>query len=301
MDELRSAFGARLQENVRMADYTTAQVGGTVPGLISVHTIEELVDSATCLWRFSVPFILLGSGSNVMVSDKGLNKIVLHNRAHNLRIDTKSDSPAVSAESGTILGTVARQSALRGLSGLEWAAPVPGTVGGAVYGNAGAHDGNMQTSLKMAKILHKTKGIQEWPVEELNYQYRSSVLKRENLPVVVLSAEFNVLRTSRDEAWAKIDTFQKRRKETQPPGASMGSIFRNPPGDYAGRLIEASGLKGRRIGRAMISPKHANFIVNLGGAAAQDIWDLIKIVQDTVHEKFGIDLVPEIELLGEFN
>ena len=301
MDELRDTFGARLQENVRMANYTTAQVGGTVPGLISIHSIEELIDSATSLWRLSTPFILLGSGSNVLVSDKGLNKIVLHNRAHNLRIDTKLDPPAVSAESGAIFGTVARQSALRGLSGLEWAAPVPGTVGGAVYGNAGAHGGDMQTSLKMAKILHNTEGLQEWPVEKLSYQYRSSVLKRENLPVVVLSAEFNVLESSRDEAWERINTFQQRRRGTQPPGASMGSMFKNPPGDYAGRLIEASGLKGRRIGRAMISPKHANFIINLGGAAAQDIWDLMKIVQDTVQKKFGVELVPEIELLGEFD
>jgi UDP-N-acetylmuramate dehydrogenase len=158
----------------------------------------------------------------------------------------------------------------------------------------------MRHSLKMAKILHAKEGIQDWPVEKLAYQYRSSILKREQMPVVILSAIFNVVKSSREEAWEKIKTFQTHRKETQPPGASMGSMFKNPSGDFAGRLIEAAGLKGRRIGRAMISPIHANFILNLGDASAQDIWKLMKIAQDTVKEKFGIILEPEIELVGKF-
>lgn len=301
MRELRNRFGPRLQENVRMADYTTARVGGPAPGLLSIHTLEELTETSQVLWEMSVPFIILGSGSNILVSDEGLDKLVLHNRAHNLKIDTKSEPPFIYAESGANLGTIARQSALRGLSGMEWAAPVPGTVGGAVYGNAGAHGSDMAQSLKMAKILHKTKGMQDWPVKKLDYRYRSSILKREKLPVVVLSATFNVVKTSREEAWKKIKEFQAHRKSTQPPGASMGSMFKNPPGDYAGRLIEEAGLKGRRIGRAMISPIHANFILNLDGAKASDIWELMKIAQETVEQKFGIILEPEIELIGDFD
>ncbi len=301
MDALREAFGAKLQENVSMANYTTARVGGSVPALISTHTVEDLADTALTLWRLSVPFIILGSGSNILVSDQGLDAVVVHNRAHNLRIDTKSDPPSIEAESGAILGTVARQSALRGLSGMEWAAPVPGTVGGAVYGNAGAHGSDMKASLKMAKILHKTEGKADWPVEKLAYTYRSSVLKREKIPAVILSATFSAVPSSREEAWERINTFQAHRKETQPPGASMGSMFKNPAGDYAGRLIEAAGLKGRRIGRAMISPIHANFIINLDGATAQDIFQLMKVAQETVKEQFGVELEPEIELIGEFN
>jgi UDP-N-acetylmuramate dehydrogenase len=301
LQELRDRFGPKLHENVSMANYTTARVGGPALGLISINTLEALVEAAQALWEMRVPFIILGSGSNILVSDQGLSQIVLHNRAHNLKVDTKSDSPSIYAESGANLGTIARQSAMRGLSGMEWAAPVPGTVGGAVYGNAGAHGSDMAESLKMAKILHKTKGIQDWPVEKLAYRYRSSILKREKLPVVVLSATFNAVKTSREEAWEKIKEFQAHRKSTQPPGASMGSMFKNPPGDYAGRLIEAAGLKGRRIGRAMISPIHANFIINLEGAAAKDIWRLMTIVQETVEEKFGIHLEPEIELIGEFD
>ena len=299
--KLSKVFGSRLHEQVSMADFTTARVGGPVPALISINTLDELAASASSLWEIGIPFLILGSGSNVLVSDKGLDRIILHNRSHNIEIDTKSDIPIIYAESGAILGTVARQSALRGLSGMEWAAPVPGTVGGAVYGNAGAHGSDMAESLNVAKILHKTKGIEDWPVEKLAYEYRSSLLKRENLPVVILSAIFKANRTSREEAWEKIQTYQAHRKNSQPPGASMGSIFKNPVGDFAGRLIEAAGLKGHRIGNAMISPIHANFIINLEGASANDIRALMKIAQETVNNKFGIFLEPEIELLGDFN
>lgn len=301
IEELNQRFGAKMHENIKMANFTTARVGGRVPALLSLNTLEDLIAASQTLWQDDVPFIILGSGSNILVSDKGLDVVVIHNRAHNIKIDSKSDSPTIYAESGAILGSVARQSALRGLSGMEWAAPVPGTVGGAVYGNAGAHGSDMHASVKMAEILHKNKGIEVWPVEKLAYLYRSSVLKREKLPVVILSATFNVTRSNREETWERINTYQSHRKETQPPGASMGSTFKNPPGDYAGRLIEAAGLKGRRVGRAMISPIHANFIINLDGATAQDIWTLIKIAQQAVMEKFSIYLEPEIEVLGEFD
>ena len=301
LEKLREVFGGALQENVAMSNYTTARVGGPVPALIAIHTLEDLTQAAQTLWSLEVPFSLLGSGSNILVSDHGLDKVVLHNRAHNLRIDSKSENPTAVAESGAILGTVARQTALRGLSGMEWAAPVPGTVGGAVYGNAGAHGSDVASSLKVAKILHAKQGVEDWPVEKLAYQYRSSILKREKMPVVILSAVFTLTQTSREEAKAKISEFQSYRKGTQPPGASMGSMFKNPADDHAGRLIEAAGLKGKRIGQAMISPVHANFIVNLEGARAQDIYQLMNLAQETVREQFGVTLEPEIELIGEFD
>lgn len=283
-----------------MAHYTTARVGGPARALVSINDLDEMVNAAQALWDMSIPFTVMGSGSNILVSDEGLERVILHNRAHNLRIDTKSDQPSIEAESGAILSTVARQSALRGLSGMEWAAPIPGTVGGAVYGNAGAHGSDMAASLKMAKILHAKKGIEDWPVERLAYQYRSSILKREPMPVVILSATLYATRSTREEAWERITTYQAHRKSTQPPGASMGSMFKNPSGDSAGRLIEEAGLKGRRIGRAMISPIHANFIINLDGATAEDICKLMRVAQDAVKAKFGITLEPEIELVGHF-
>jgi len=301
ISELKEIFGTRLQENVSMASFTTARVGGVVPALLSINTVEELVIAANALWNLDVSFHVIGSGSNILVSDKGADSVIIYNRANNLVIEAESEQPIVEADSGVILGTVARQTALKGLSGMEWAAPVPGTVGGAVYGNAGAHGSDMANSIKMAKILHKLDGIKDWPVDKLAYQYRSSVLKRDRLPVVILSATFNMKRSSREEAWEKIKTYQARRKQTQPPGASMGSMFKNPVGDYAGRLIEAAGLKGMQIGQAVISPVHANFIINQEGATAQDIWQLMKIAQETVYEQFGICLEPEIELIGEFD
>ena len=301
MAKLREVFGEALQQNAAMANYTTARVGGSVPALIAINTLEELAQAAQTLWSLDVPFSLLGSGSNILVSDHGLDQVILLNRANKLEIDSESESPSVTAESGAILGTVARQTARKGLSGMEWAAPVPGTVGGAVYGNAGAHGSDVASSLKVAKILHAKKGVEEWPVERLAYQYRSSILKREKMPVVILSAVFILVPTSREEAKAKISEFQAHRKGTQPPGASMGSMFKNPPNDYAGRLIEAAGLKGKRIGQAMISPVHANFIVNLEDAKAQDIYRLLVLAQKTVKDQFGVELEPEIELIGEFD
>ena len=301
ISELKQVFGHQLQENVSMANYTTAHVGGAAPAMVSINTVSDLLTAATALWERAVPFFVLGSGSNILVSDTGIDRVILYNRANKLVINTEPEIPEVEADSGVILGTVARQTALKGLSGMEWAAPVPGTVGGAVYGNAGAHGSDMAHSIKMAKILHKNEGIQEWPVEKLAYQYRSSVLKRERLSVVVLSATFDLVRTNREEAWKKIKTYQAHRKQTQPPGASMGSMFKNPVGDFAGRLIEAAGLKGYQVGQALISPVHANFIINLEGATAQDIWQLMKIARETVYEKFGVLLEPEIEMIGEFD
>lgn len=299
--ELKEIFGDQLHEKASLSNFTTSRVGGQVPALIEINDLDDLIKACTTLWRLDLPFMVLGSGSNVLISDHGIDRIILLNRANTITIDPAQDPPYVYAEAGATLGTVARQTALRGLSGMEWAAPVPGTVGGALYGNAGAYGYDMSKIIKMAKILHGTEGIQDWTGEELDHQYRSSILKREHLPVVILSATFKVEKTSREEAWEKVKSYQARRKKSQPPGASMGSMFKNPPGDYAARLIEAAGLKGFRIGNAEISPVHANFIINLEAAAAQDIWQLIRTVQETVYEKFGVHLEPEIEVLGDFD
>ena len=158
MEKLREAFGAALQENVLLANYTTARVGGPAQALLLVHTPLELEKATRNLWELDVPFYLLGSGSNVLVSDTGYSGLVLVNRTHNVKIDAHHEPPTVWAESGANLGTVARQAALRGFSGLEWAATIPGTVGGAVYGNAGAHGGDIAGNLVLAEILHQTRG-----------------------------------------------------------------------------------------------------------------------------------------------
>ena len=301
LSRLEEIFGSRLQQNVRMAHYTTSRVGGEVIGLLPINTLDEMRQAATELWAMDMPFHVLGSGSNVLVSDKGYQGVMLLNHCHNVKIKSDAADPYVYAESGANMGAMARQAALRGLSGLEWAGPVPGTVGGAVYGNAGAHGSDVSKSLRFVSVLFKDGGEQELDPEGMGYKYRSSRLKRERIPAVILAATFNAQISTREEAWGRLGENLAYRQGTQPPGNSTGSTFRNPPGDHAGRLIEAAGLKGTRIGGAEFSTMHANFIVNDGHATAQDYYSLISLAKREVKEQFGVDLRLEIELLGEFD
>ncbi len=302
---LRAAFGNRLQENVPLAPYTSARIGGPADALVTVTSADELADTLSRLWEMNVPWALLGGGSNVLVSDRGLRGVAVLNRAKAVRFDNGSplrgsdDKPRVWAEAGVMFANLARRCASRGLSGLEWAATVPGTVGGAVYGNAGAFGSDVAASLLKAEMLTEA-GRETWPVEKFAYGYRTSALKRGASKGIVLSAEFGLERSTKEAASVKIAQFSARRKATQPAGASMGSMFKNPPGDFAGRLIEAAGLKGTRIGAAEISPLHANFFINHGDTKASDIRKLIELAQKTVEEKFGVRLELEIEMIGEW-
>ena len=301
---LRAVFGERFQENALLARYTAARVGGPADYLMVVESAADL-ETATCyLWDLEIPFLILGGGSNVLVSDAGVRGVVLINRARKMRFDTQSKAPRVLAESGSNLGMVARQAANRGLAGLEWASGIPGTVGGAVVGNAGAHGGDMAGSLLVAEILHREKRNQyhheQWTVDQLDYSYRSSVIKRQNMDAVVLDARLKLAPSTKEAVLYKMESFLEQRRKTQPPGASMGSMFKNPPGDYAGRLIDAAGLKGSRIGGAQISSLHANFFINTGGATAADIYQLLQVAHDRVASRFSVNLELEIELVGEW-
>lgn len=309
--QLQIIFGDRLKERVPLARYTTARVGGLADVLISANSKDDLVDVVSRLWNLDVPFLIIGGGSNMLISDAGIREIVVYNRARQVRFDEASHTPTVRAESGANIGLIARQAAARGLAGLEWAAGIPGTVGGAVVGNAGAHGSDMAGSLFMAEILHQQQKddnihgdlhpvIEEWPVHRFGFGYRNSVLKHQKGDMVVLSVVFHLLRSSAEGLQKKIQEYVAIRQRTQPPGASMGSMFKNPSGDYAGRLIEAVGLKGTRIGGAEISPKHANFFINNGEATAMDIKQLIDLARRKVAEKFGVGLELEIELVGDW-
>ncbi len=300
---LQSAFGGRLEKGVGLARYTAARVGGAADAFVRVHSTDEMIEVVRQLWTMEMPFMILGGGSNVLVSDSGVRGVVVQNRARRVHFDLDTLLPNVWVDSGANFGVVARQSASRGLSGLEWAAGIPGTVGGAVVGNAGAHGGEMSTSLVMAEILHRNYPDEDrlyWPVEKFAYSYRWSILKENQGDAVVLRALLRLQKDTPEAVQGKIDEFTAYRRRTQPPGASMGSMFKNPPGDYAGRLIEAAGLKGTRIGGAEISQLHANFFINHGNASAADIWSLIQLAHDRVAEKFGIDLELEISLVGEW-
>ena len=295
---LRAAFGDRLQENVSLAPYTSARIGGPADALVTVTSADELSETISRLWELDVHYIILGGGSNVLVSDKGVRGVVVLNRAKNVNFD-KGSKPKVRAEAGVVIANLARRAASHGLAGLEWAAAVPGTVGGAIYGNAGAFGGDMAGNLIQAELLTES-GRETWPVEKMEYGYRTSILKRQTLKFVVLWAELRLEHSTKEAVSVKISEFSGRRKATQPPGASMGSMFKNPPGDFAGRLIEAAGLKGTRIGTAEISPVHANFFINHGQTKAEDVRELVSLAQKTVAEKFGVNLELEIELVGEW-
>jgi UDP-N-acetylmuramate dehydrogenase len=299
-DEARGVFGAMLVENVPMGRYSTSRVGGPADGMITVSSITELIHTAQSCWRLNVPFHILGGGSNILVADSGYRGIMVLNKAQAIETISACETVIVRAESGANMGLLARKVADQGWGGLEWAAGIPGTVGGAIYGNAGAHGGEICSNLVLADILHRETGRTDWTCAELDYRYRSSILKRDHLPVVILAASFKLQQADRDVILARMDELTEKRRSTQPTGASMGSVFKNPPGDHAGRLVEAAGLKGARIGGALISSVHANFIINDEKATARDIWELIQVTRREVSSKFGVELETEIEFIGNF-
>ncbi len=299
LDLLRARFGDKVRENIPLAPFTSARIGGPADILLTADTAAELARMVKFLWKQELPFTLLGGGSNVLISDRGVRGVVILNRAKGIKFHL-GDQPSVKAESGVIFSNLANRCASKGLAGLEWAATVPGTVGGAVYGNAGAFGGDMAGNLLRAELLTE-RGKEIFTVEQMGYGYRTSILKRGELKAIVLSVELALQNSTKEEVTVKIQQFRAHRKATQPPGASMGSMFKNPPGDYAGRLIEAAGLKGTRIGNAEISPLHGNFFINHANTKAEDIRALILLAQQTVKEKFGIELELEIELIGDWS
>jgi UDP-N-acetylmuramate dehydrogenase len=298
LDTLRRTFGERLREDEPLARYTSSRVGGAADALLEVSTVDELQAIVEQLWELDAPFIILGGGSNVLVSERGVREVVLLNHAKELRFD--EEAPNVWAASGANLGGIARQAAAKGLGGLEWAAGIPGTVGGAVYGNAGAHGGDVAGNLELADILHRDKGKESLTAHNLQFTYRGSGLKDQPGEAVVLSATFQLERKAQAAIQDLMDSFLAHRRRTQPPGASMGSMFKNPDGDFAGRLIEAVGLKGERMGHAQISPLHGNFFLNLGEASADDVYTLITQAQAKVAAEQGVQLELEVQLVGEW-
>ena len=298
VDILRQQFGDAVQENVSLAPYTSARIGGSADVLAMVKSTNELMDVMKVVWEHEIPYYILGGGSNVLVSDKGVRGVVVLNKAKEVRFES-GDQPTVWSEAGVILSNLANRCASKGLTGLEWAATVPGTIGGAVYGNAGAFGGDMSGNLLWAEMLTKN-GRERFSVGQMGYGYRTSILKRGGINAIVLSALLRLNNSTKEEVSAKIEQFSERRKTTQPPGASMGSMFKNPEGDHAGRLIEAAGLKGTRIGNAEISKVHGNFIINHGETRAMDVRELIDLTRRIVKQKLGVELELEVEFVGEW-
>ncbi len=292
---LRAAFGERLRQDEPLARHTSARIGGPADAFLTAQTLDDLRRAAQIAWAYSLPVMFLGGGSNVLIGDAGVRGLVVHNRTSRVRFE----GARVIADSGVATIGLARRCIRRGLAGFEWAIGVPGTLGGAVFGNAGAHGGDMQGS-----VLHVDVATPQGDVRlsnaDLAFEYRSSIFKRQPRPAVILSVTLVLAADDPSAIQARAESFNAQRKHSQPPGATIGSTFKNPPGDYAGRLIEAAGLKGTRVGGAQISSKHANFILNVGGATSHEVKALIDLAREEVRRQFGVELELEIELVGEW-
>ncbi len=300
----RELFADRFELNVPMARFTSARVGGPAEMFVTVQTSSELLAALELAYSLRLPYFLLGGGANILVADAGIPGLVILNKARSVRFRHTGANVVCTADSGMNLSALSRQCIARGLGGLEWAIGIPGSVGGAVVNNAGAHGGDMQRALVAATVWEPGRGARIYTTEELQYRYRGSVLKAEHGSDAprraVLTAELQLTPEPVDVLMARAQGFTAHRKQTQPGGASMGSMFKNPEHYYAGYLIEAAGLKGFRNGGAHISEKHANFFINDENASAEDIRGLIAEAWNAVRDKFGVEMELEVELVGDW-
>jgi UDP-N-acetylmuramate dehydrogenase len=301
---LREQFGDQLQISPALARHTTARVGGPAELMLTVNSADELRRATEIAFNQGIPYFVLGGGSNVLIADGGISGLVILNKSKRISFRNTGAHVVCTAESGVNLSALARQCISRGLGGLEWAVSVPGTIGGAVVGNAGAHGSDMAANFLAATLWEPGRGIRVYHLEDMDFGYRDSVLKREHGRTdarrVILTVELQLTPESVEVLTARADGFIAHRKERQPGGASTGSMFKNPENFYAGYLIETAGLKGFAVGDAVISDKHANFFINKGEATAEDIRLLIAEAWNSVREQFGIEMELEVELVGDW-
>ncbi len=290
-----------IRQGELLARHTSLKVGGPADAFSVVDSKEHvawLLDWAHAR-GLSVRFI--GGGTNLLTAEAGVEGLVVKLQGGQSRVVEQDGEPVLVVGAGVTLASVARRVSKDGFGGLEWAANVPGTVGGAVVNNAGAFGGDTASALVAATVVLRGGELRRMGVEQMEYAYRTSVLKRRELgAVAVIEAELRVRRSTPAVAVGLVGRYQAQRTRSQPRQLSAGSVFANPAGDYSGRLIESVGLKGRRIGGAEISVQHANFIVNVGGATAADVYALVRLAQQTVFDRSGVWLRPEIELFGRW-
>lgn len=287
----------KVRENVPLARYTSLGVGGPADVLVEPTSTELLLTTLAILKEQRTPYKLIGNGSNLLVSDQGYRGVIVVYARGKEQLVTQGST--IIAAGNMSLVSLAKQAARRSLSGLEFAAGIPGTVGGGVAMNVGAHGSEIADILVEVRVLTEAGELECWSKDECGLIYRDSRIKSER--ATVLSASFDLLAAEKNEILARMKAYNATRQASQPLGQrTAGSIFKNPQGDYAGRLIEELGLKGYSRGDAQVSSKHANFIVNRGSASATDIVDLIEYIQEKTYEKFKIRLETEVEFLGEF-
>jgi len=283
----------RLKENVLLSEYSTFRIGGIARYLIEVDNAEDLKKVIQKALELNLQFIVIGGGSNILFSSKGYNGLVIVFKSNNT---FSINDNLIEVDASVSLNYLINK--LNNYTGLEWAVGIPGTVAGAINGNAGAFGGEMSELIKQVKVLEvKDNQIIEknFSKEDCKFSYRNSIFKN-NSNLIIASAILELKKDSEENVKQKIKNNLSKRMSKQPKGFSIGSIFKNGEDFSAGELIEKAGLKGLQIGDAKISDEHANFIINLGEATSDDVLELIKIIKKEVKEKFSIDLEEEIKI-----
>ena len=297
LDALAAERGIALAADAPMAPLTTLRVGGAADRLAEVHSRDELLAALALGRDAQVPWFVLGNGSDVVTADAGMRGLVIRNRARSVSVDGQQ----LHADAGTPMALLVRRCSAEGLAGLEFGTSIPGTLGGAAWANAGAHGREMRDVVVAVEAWDPVDGtIRGLDAAACRFDYRESRFKQSGEVVVTATL---ALRRGEPEAIANlVAEHQAQRVATQPlADQNAGSVFRNPPGDHAGRLIDAAGLKGLRIGSASVSTLHANFIVTDRGGRAADVRALGDRVRAEVSERFGVDLTYEIEFVGDWS
>ena len=301
-EQLASWWPESIKWNVDMGRYSTLRAGGVADALIEVRDAEELRSLLQKLAELQISYLIVGRGSNILVSEQGYSGVVIRLQGA-LNTITCQDLPdeepgvAVRVGAGCSMAALVAWCTGKGLTGLEFMVGIPGSVGGAVRMNAGAWDHAIGERLLEIECVSSDGRFVTVPVSELQLAYRICSLNKQEISCIT-SATFCMAADNEEPVRARCSRYLGRRKGRQPSGvASAGSFFKNPQGDYAGRLIEAAGLKGVCCGQAMVSPDHANFIVNTGRATAGDIVELMQLVQDKVLQQFGVRLEPEVQII----
>jgi UDP-N-acetylmuramate dehydrogenase len=302
---LKSRFAGQVETGRVLARLTTYRLGGPAALYVEPAGHDDLRILGECLRivaeeRGPVPVLTLGRGSNIVISDHGFAGVVVRLRARSFATIESSGETGVIAGAAASLPLLANWAGRRELSGVEFLIAIPGSVGGAVRMNAGAHGGEMRDHLTAVTIFDLTElSVATRPASELDLAYRSSNLTERE---IIVDATLDLVRAPAGEVRERMDEYRQHRAATQPPAVqNAGSTFKNPPGDHAGRLVEDAGLKGVRIGGAAVSELHANFFVTDEDASAQDVYDLVALVRDRVLRSSGIDLQPEVRFVGLFD
>jgi UDP-N-acetylmuramate dehydrogenase len=298
--DIQRRIGVKTSRHEPLARFTTMRVGGPADLFAEIHNLFELRAIVRFARSRALPHFILGRGSNLVISDKGVRGLVIHNKAQQVRFE----GTRMTADSGLPMARAATLGRAEGLSGLEFGLAIPGTVGGAVWANAGAHESDVRAVLVEASVLRTDGTEQALDAEGLGLAYRESVLKHapEGTPDVVTWATFELTREEPDEVGRRLDEIRRWRQAHQPLGMpSAGSVFRNPPDDSAGAIVDRLGLKGTRIGGAVVSEKHANFIVNDQDGTASDVRTLGELVRERVRSEAGVELVFEIAFAGDWS